>query len=279
MTRTSILIVSLALVITACSSELGRSVPECEAAGATTVLAVQSVPGSSYVSCVNGLKAGWDYNHLTALNGQSTYDLDSDRLGSGFLRIDNVQSCDVGAATLASTIEPNVELWKAVTASTTIDIVIVPEGLNRQTMARINEVFTELEGLEIKGKAVVVDSSTSSDPIAQRIETAARSGAHVIIVSVRDAEEGTVTLLLRGAGQEQAFDDLDDALDAIEDAESQSSYVGNWYFIFPGGCVVYTFDARGSGVDTLEEDVTTALSLYDAEELRQLARDAGYRIP
>jgi hypothetical protein len=278
-TRTSALFIALALVISGCSSELGRSVPECEAAGATTVLAVQSVPGSAYVSCVNGLKAGWDYNHLTALNGQSTYDLDSDRLGLGFLRVDNVQSCDVGSATLESTIEPDIELWKAVASCTTIDIVIVPEGLNRQTMARLDEVLTELEDLEIKGKAVVVESSVSSDPIAERIETAARSGAHVVIISVRDAEEGTVTLLLRGTDRELAFDDLDDALDEIEDAESPSSYVGNWYYVFPGGCVVYTFDAKGSGVDTLEQDVTTALSLYDAEELRQVARDAGYRIP
>ena len=246
----------------------------------TVAFWVKNIEDKTYKTYSIDLQAlGWDYNHLTAQNGQSSYDLDSDRLGSGFLRVDNVQSCDVGSATLASTIEPDVELWKAVTASTTIDIVIVPEGLNRQTMARINEVFEELEDLEIKGKAVVVDSSTSSDPIAQRIEKAARSGAHVIIVSVRDAEEGTVTLLLRGTDREQAFDDLDDALEAIEDAESQSSYVGNWYFVFPGGCVVYTFDARGSGVDTLEEDVTAALSLYDAEELRQLARDAGYRIP
>ncbi len=157
--------------------------------------------------------------------------------------------------------------------------MIVPEGLNRQTMARLDEVLTELEDLEIKGKAVVVESSVSSDPIAERIETAARSGAHVIIISVRDAEEGTVTLLLRMTDRELAFDDLDDALDEIEDAESPSSYVGNWYYVFPGGCVVYTFDAKGSGVDTLEQDVTTALSLYDAEELRQVARDAGYRLP
>lgn len=279
MTRISVLFAALALIIAGCSSELGRSVPECETSSATTVLAVQSVPGSRYVSCVNGLRAGWEYNHLTAINGQSTYNLDSDRLGNGFLRVDNVQSCDVGSATLSTTIEPDIELWKAVASSTTIDIVIVPEGLNRQTMARISEVNEELEGLEIKGKTVVVESSVSSDPIAERIEAAARSGAHVIIVSVRDAEEGTVTLLLRGTDRELAFDDLDDALDEIEDVENQSSYVGNWYFTFPGGCVVYTFDASGSGVDTLEQDVTTALSLYDAEELRQLARDAGYRIP
>ena len=279
MSRPSALLIALALLVTGCSSELGRSVPECDTPGATVVLAVQSVPGSAYVSCVEGLKAGWEYNHLTAQAGTSTYDLDSDRLGDRFLQVDNVQSCDIGASRLSETIEPDVELWKDVTSSTTIDIVIVPEGLTRQTMARIDEVASELEGLEVKGKTVVVNSATSSESTADRIEAAAASGAHVIIISVRDAEEGTLTLLLKGSAQEMPVEDLDDALDEIEDAENQAAYLGNWYFVFPGGCVVYTFDARGSGIETIETDITTALSLYDAEELRQLARDAGYRIP
>ena len=279
MNRLTGFLIALALLVTGCSSELGRSVPECDAAGATMVLAVQSVPGSAYVSCVEGLKAGWEYNHLSAQAGTSTYDLDSDRLGDRFLQVDNVQSCDIGASSLSETIEPDVELWTDVTASTTVDIVIVPEGLTRRTVARISEIDSELEGLEIKGKTVVVDSATSSEPVADRIETAAASGAHVIIIGVRDAEEGTLTLLLKGSDQEMPVEDLDEALEEIEDAESEAAYLGNWYYVFPGGCVVYTFDARGSGIDTIETDITTALSLYDAEELRQLARDAGYRIP
>ncbi len=101
MSRPSALLVALALLVTGCSSELGRSVPECDTVGATIVLAVQSVPGSAYVSCVEGLKAGWEYNHLSAQAGTSTYNLDSDRLGDRFLQVDNVQSCDIGASRLS----------------------------------------------------------------------------------------------------------------------------------------------------------------------------------
>jgi len=101
----------------------------------------------------------------------------------------------------------------------------------------------------------------------------------VIIVSVRDAEEGTLSVLVQGARDEVAVEDLDAALDLIGDVESESTYTGNWYFVFEGGCVVYTFDAVGSGVATLENDVGIGLSLFDAEELRQAARDAGYQLP
>ena len=82
-----------------------------------------------------------------------------------------------------------------------------------------------------------------------------------------------------GSVNEVQVDDLDDAIDTIEDAESESTYVGNWYYVFDSGCVVYTFDAEGQSVTTIEADVETALSLMDAEELRQLARDAGFRLP
>ena len=69
-----------ALSLTACSSELGTAVPECDRASGTMVLAVQSVPGSRYVSCVEALPVGWEYQDLTARSGMSQYLIDSDRL-------------------------------------------------------------------------------------------------------------------------------------------------------------------------------------------------------
>jgi hypothetical protein len=49
--------------------------------------------------------------------------------------------------------------------------------------------------------------------------------------------------------------------------------------VFEGGCVVYTFDAEGAGVDTIEDDIDLTLGLFDADALRQTARDAGYNLP
>jgi hypothetical protein len=279
MKRLAILLALLALVASGCATTLGRSVPECDDAQGTLILSIQSVPGSQYVSCIFGLKAGWKYQDLKAESGESFYTLDSDRMGDGFVRVENVLSCDVGDAVLEDELDTGVALWKDVEAEIDVNIVIVPEGPSDRTSTRGVEIALKLEDSEIRGRAVVVSSSRPDESTRARIDQAAASGAHVIIIGIRDAEEGTLTLLIRGTNVEIEVDDLDDALEAIENAESESSYTGTWYYVFDGGCVVYTFNAEGSGVATLDEDIQTALSLYNAEALRESARDAGYQLP
>ena len=279
MKRLAIPLAMLALVASGCATTLGRSVPECDDAQGTLILSIQSVPGSQYVSCVFGLKAGWKYQNLKAEAGRSFYTLDSDRMGDDFVRVENVLSCDVGDAVLEDEFDNGTALWKDVKAEIDVSIVIVPEGPSDRTASREFEIGVELEDVEIRGRTVVVSASKPDESTRARIDQAAASGAHVIIISIRDAEEGTLTLLVRGTDVEIEVDDLDDALEAIEDAESESSYTGNWYYKFDSGCVIYTFNAEGSGVATLDEDIQTALSLYDAEALRETARDAGYRLP
>lgn len=279
MKRLALPLAVLALVASGCASTLGRSIPECDDAQGTLILSIQSVPGSQYVSCVFGLKAGWKYRDLKAESGRSFYTLDSDRMGDGFVQVENVLSCDAGDAILEDEFDNGIALWKDVEAEIDVSIVIVPEGPSDRTASRGFEIGLELEDAEIRGRAVVVSSSKPDESTRARIDQAVASGAHVIIISIRDAEEGTLTLLVRGTNVEIKVDDLDDALDAIEDAESESSYRGNWYYVFNGGCVVYTFNAEGSGVASLDEDIQTALSLYDAEALRESARNAGYQIP
>jgi len=279
MKRLAIPLAMLALVASGCATTLGRSVPECDDAQGTLILSIQSVPGSQYVSCVFGLKAGWKYQNLKAEAGRSFYTLDSDRMGDDFVRVENVLSCDVGDAVLEDEFDNGIALWKDVEAEIDVSIVIVPEGPSDRTASRGFEIALELEDAEIRGRAVVVSSSKPDESTRARIDQAAASGAHVIIISIRDAEEGTFALLVRGTDVEIEVDDLDEALEVIENAESEASYTGNWYHKFNGGCVVYTFNAEGSGVATLDEDIQTALSLYDAEALRESARDAGYRLP
>ena len=279
MRRLATTLAVFALVASGCATTLGRSIPECDDAKGTLILAIQSVPGSQYVSCIFGLKAGWKYQDLKAEAGRSLYTLDSDRMGDGFVQVENVLSCDVGDAVLEDELDTGVALWKDVEAEIDVSIVIVPEGPSDRTASREFEIGVELEDVEIRGRAVVVSASKPDESTRARIDEAAAGGAHVIIISIRDAEEGTLTLLVRGTDVEIEVDDLDDALEAIEDAESESSYTGNWYYKFDSGCVVYTFNAEGSGVATLDEDIQTALSLYDAEALRESARQAGYRLP
>lgn len=278
MSRNLVLLLAAGLIASACSVPLGRTLPECDQVETAGVIAVQSVPGSAYVSCVNGLKTGWDYRHMEVRSGRSVYWLDSDRWGEEFVMVENVLSCDPGAAAGSDVDGLPIQLFKNVVAETTVEVVIVPEGATATTRVYAVQVKAGLDDEEIKGRRIEVSISNSDEPTATRVSRAAATGAHVITVSVRDAEEKTLTLMLNVDPLEREGS-LDQMIDAIDDIESQSSYRGTWYFVFDGGCIVYSFDAEGSGVETLEDDIALALGFSDANALRQLARDAGYNLP
>lgn len=278
MTRKWALALAIGVLASACANPIGRSVPECDSVRTSLVLQVQSVPGSSYVACVNALKAGWSFEHLEARSGHSEFRLNSDRWGDSFLKVESVLSCDVGTAAGSEVEDLPVQLFKDVVSQTTVDIVVVPEGSSAATRIYASEIRLALENASVKGRATDVTISVSEAPTAARVSAAIAAGAHVITISVRDAEEEKVTLIL--SGQDIEYEgDLDQVIDEIEDAETESNYRGNWFYVFEGGCVVYTFDAEGPGVETIERDVGLALGLFDAEALRQSARDAGYNLP
>lgn len=279
MKRVLLLMIAIAIVGSGCATTLGRTMPECDSGSATMVLAVQSVPYAEYVSCINGLKAGWDYEDLEARSGRSVYLLDSDRLGHGFLRVENVESCEVGESVLEATDDRGIEWWKDIDSEVESRITIVPEGPTPETSARAVDLIIEMQGRELEGRPIVLTPAVDGGTTKERIEAAAASGAHVIAIGIRDVEEGTLTVLPKGATTEVVADSIDDALDLLEEAETEAFYTGTWTYVFEGGCVVYTFDAEGQGVSSIEDDVQLALSLFDAAAFRQLGRDAGYRIP
>jgi hypothetical protein len=192
--------------------------------------------------------------------------------------VENVLSCDLGNAVESESDVPSARFFKDVVSESTVEIVVVPEGTVGRTLAWVQTVASELEDTTIKGRVTAVSVSLANDSTATRVSRAAATGAHVIIIGLRDAEEGTLTVLVRGQTQEYQGD-LDHVIEAIEDVETKSSYRGNWYYVFDGGCVVYTFDAEGASVDTIEDDIGLALGLFDAEALRQTARDAGFNLP
>ncbi len=278
MSRRLLVTLAIGLIASACAVPLGRSVPECDSVMTSVVLEVQTVPGSSFVSCVNGLKAGWDYRHLEARSGRSVFWLDSDRWGDAFVTVENVLSCDVGNAPRANFYDSPIVLYKDIVSKTTIDVVLVPEGDDQVTMDYSTKLQVQLQATEIRGRNVVASVSISDEETSDRVRDAARAGAHVVIFSVRDAEEKTLTLVLNGDPLEYEGN-IKEVIDKIEDVETQASYRGAWYHVFEGGCIVYTFDAEGPGVDTIERDIGQALGFYDANELRQVARDAGYNLP
>lgn len=280
MKRRILILLILALLGTACESRLGRDIPDCDLnnAGNTLVLEVQSVPDATHVACVAALKAGWNYHHAQIESGRAVFWLDSDRMGEPFVTVEVLGSCDPGDAAPADSRYPDIALFKDVRKETTVAVVLVPEQPSEATTARAVEILEAIGDVDIRDRSIVVTVSASDTPTGDRIRRAASSGAHVIVISIRDAEEGTLTLQLVGHDQEVKVDGLDDAIDEIEDVETQPSYTGNWYYVFEGGCVVYTFDAEGPDVNTIERDIQRALGLLDAEALREYARNLGYDI-
>ena len=270
----------LLFTMTACSN-LGRSLPDCGEPSSTTVLSVQSVPGTEYVPCIVGLPPGWEYHHLRARSGGSEYWLDSDRMGEHFLTVRLEPTCDLGTDTSApgDGDEEGVPLYMDVEADVGLTITIVPEGRSAQALNYATKIQLELSEGEVRGRTVVADTDTREESTQARISQARAAGGVVLVVSPRDAEEGTVTLNLPDRLEEVDELDFDDVLDEIEDAVAEQSYRGWWYYPFTGGCVTYQFDAQGDGVASIEEDVQLALGLFPAEAFRQVARELGYEVP
>lgn len=290
------LVLPIWLLLASCGSNLGRSVPDCDGLGASMVLSVQSVPGTAFAPCINGLTTGWEYQHLEAQSGQSIFYLDSDRLGGGgpsleenpFLKVSLLPSCDVSEAIQAESDEPGVPLFVDVEVELDVPITIVPDSRSLPTLVYATRLQRDLDGMVVADRPVVVSVDRTFRDTSHRIAEAQIFGHAVIIVSARDAEETTLTLLLPGSDDELVglkvntsplnpdAIDLGSVVDELEAVTAEASYVGSWYYPFAGGCITYTFDAHGSGVSTIASDVQAALGLFDAEALRQEARDLGF---
>ena len=273
-------LVLMSLVLGACSETLGRDVPEC-AAGITNsiVMQIQSVDETAYVPCINALQAGWDYNHVDARSGSAFFSIDSDRIGEPFLVITLTSRCDVSGAEQATSDERPIELFKDVEEDFTVPVVIVPEGPTEETLSAARSIVVDTFDLRLRDRAVDARVDTEDGPTGARIAAAHAAGAHVISISIRNAEEGTMSLLLRNEVEEGSDLRLSQAIDEIEDDVAPPSYRGSWYYVFDGGCVEYRFDAAGPGVESVAGEVQASFSFVDAEAIRQVARDAGYELP
>jgi hypothetical protein len=260
------------------------------------VLSVQAVPGTAFAPCIEHLETGWEYRDLEAQSGQSIFSLESDRLGGGgpgfeenpFLKVSLLPSCDVSGGVEVESDEPGVPLFVDVEVDLDVPITIVPDSRSLPTLIYADRLQENLDGTVISGRPVVVGIDRTFSDTSQRISAAQQSGHAVVVVSARDVEDTTLTLLLPDSDIElvglkvntaplsPTAIDLGIVIDELEGVTAEASYVGSWYYLFSNGCITYTFDAHGSGVSTIESDVQAALGLFDAEAFRQVARDAGF---
>ena len=280
MSRRTLALLPFLLAISSCSSQLGRSMPECEGdPSGTVIMQIQAVPGISFVPCVNALEAGWDFNDVQPRSGLSEFTIDSDRIGDPFITVRTTATCEVSDENLKTSDERGILLYRDVVEDFKATVVIIPEGPNDATLAVAQSVVVETFGLRLRDRDVDAYVDLAESPTQQRIEAGHADGAHVITISIRDAEEGTMSLLLANEIQERSGLDLDDALEEIEEKVTPPSYRGSWFYVFEGGCTEYRFDAEGPGVESVAAEVQSSLSFIDAEAIKQGARNAGFDIP
>jgi hypothetical protein len=271
---------AVALLAVACGEQqLGRRIVECEGPSRSIetsfLLTAQAVPGADFIPCVEALRPGWEFKHVQARSGQAFFTLDSDRMGDGFLRVTLLPSCDIGAAHEVESDEPGTTLSIEVLEERTEFIVVVIPVAERHHSYAIS-VASLLTDDIIKRRSVEVALDDSDKPIADKIASAHAQGHPVVIID--DAEVATTTVSLRRVGEdEESGLSYSAALEEIEDDVSSSLYRARWFYTFRGGCVRYDIDAEGDGAQSVDDDIADAIGLYPMEEMRKLAREAGYR--
>ncbi len=280
MRRTIVVVCVIVVFAAGCAEQqLGRKVPECDLsrvdASTTVILMAQSVPGTDFLPCVVALLPGWDFEDVRARSDQSFFTLDSDRMGDDFLRVTLLPSCEVGAATTADTDESGTELSiEVLEERSELVVVILPVAERHQAYAAI--VAALMNGNTVKGRFVAAGIDDSLSSASERIASAHKAGRPVVIVDDSDVATATISLRLPGEDEQSSLSTTE-ALNEIEDDADDPLYRARWFYTFPGGCVRYDFDAEGEGAQSVDRDVAAAIGMYPMEELRELAREAGYR--
>jgi hypothetical protein len=269
-------VVLVTVLATACANPIEPNAPLCDRYSDAIVLSEQALPGIEYVPCINALPSDWAYRDLTAKSGESVFAVESSGLGTPFLDVTLVSSCDTSGAVEVASDEPEVPLFVDVQVDDEVVIVVIPDTGSLAAGEYASVIRDFLGGRVMNGRTVRVEIDGEGMAVSDRVERARQSGSAVLVVSARDAEEHTATLILPGDDREQPALPDDVVIEALEEAADPPTYTGAWFYPFSNGCVIYEFDAHGTGLATIEADVQTALALFDAEAIRSEARDAGY---
>lgn len=271
-------VLGTALALPACGNPLGVNTPVCDQTSSALILSAQALPGTAFVPCINSLKTDWVYDDLRARRGRAEFGLGSLSMGMYFLRVTLQPACDTSTATQVVSDEPGAPLFVDVHSDDQVHVVVVPDDTGTEVSHYADSIVAELHSMVLGDRTLSVHLDSSAAPVSGRIAAARQAGATVLLVTVRDSEERTVTIMLPGEDTERSRVPVADIADTLLSTTGPATYTGTWYYPFANGCVTYTFDAHGSGVATIEADVKAALGLHDAEAMRRQGRDAGYDV-
>jgi hypothetical protein len=240
------------------------------------VLVAQAVPTAAYAPCINSLKLGWDEVDLNVERG--TVSLKIGREFSSFLEVSLTESCDVSAANqVESDIEGVSRYDSVVTVAPEIRVTLIPTGERPRLHALL--LAEELSAVRIDDRPVLFQVDENLDyEVTTRVNDALFEDDYVWIINDLDVEEDT--LEMRGGANVGGSRGLTvaAALDRMEELTPEISYRGQWFFVFPGGCITYDFDAKGTVAATVAQDATEAIGLYDNAALIEAGRRAGFTI-
>ena len=273
---------ALALIVSSCGADVvGPGVPECgstasDGLATATIIQLQAVRNADWGPCIDDLEVGWDYVAQIAESGRSVFWLNSDRVGSRFLEVELTSSCDIGGAEAQPGPGSGIDRFVRVDEEPRdVVIAVIPVAERHIGDARalvVGMIGTVMEGRKL---APYVDESAGSAPV--RIEAALRTVGIALVLD--DTQITTDTLELRRKGHDPRVGiSRQKALDDIEADLGPPAYRAEWFHTFTGGCIVYRFDARGSGAEAIAREVRDALGFYPLVELRESARASGLDI-
>ncbi|HSF84432.1 MAG TPA: hypothetical protein VLG28_02075 [Acidimicrobiia bacterium] len=279
--RTVALAAAVMLVAAACAGEVGAGTPVClespdQSIAAVTILQLQAVPDATWGPCIAELRVGWEYGEYLSQSGQSSFWLDSDRMGDRFIEARLTPACDTTGALPARSPSSGIERFVRVQESPgPIQVAIIPVAARHGIYASI--VLAELDGATVEGRPLMPFVPVSNAEVSVQIQRALSNGQIAMIVDDREVATGTVEL--RRSGDDPEFGiSVEEAIEDLEDDLGDPRYRAEWYHRFPGGCITYVINAEGSGAETIVSDIDDVLGFFPLAELRRSAADQGFDV-
>ena len=282
MHRGAALLLVGALAMSACSADLNpNTAPACEldataSVATATVMQLQAIPDAAWGPCINELLVGWDYEPQTAKRGETTFWLDSDRMGDRFLRVRLQTACQHPSAVAADSSVEGISRYVQIEEEPgPIEVSVIAIAPRHEGFA--SGIAAGLSGRRLEGRSIEATLADSEDRAPTRIQGALAEGRYAIVIDDREMASNTVELRFPG-GETLDGVSLDEALEEMEEVLGTPRFRATWFHEFAGGCIVYRFDATGSGAQTVADDVAEALGFFPLAEFRRSAREAGFDV-
>jgi hypothetical protein len=221
------------------------------------------------------MRPGWEFHHVAPESGRVWFALDSDRLGNQFVEVTLTPTCEIGdAEPLPSTLAGADFYVEVLEDRSVARLTIVPIAARHREHAYM--MAAALSGRLVDGHRVEATVDDSDSPASERIADATATNHGVLVVDDIEVSSDTVSIRERD-GDEEAGLTPDDVIDELTGTLGDPIYRALWYYVLDDSCITYDIDAEGHGAERAAQDIGLALGFFDLTELKELARDAGYR--